>query len=158
MFAIEYLAPNNVSWLSTLGVFSVHTKEPIFYILSHFKSVWLGFESLKVCHLLLSCWCKLFWILGGPFWLVITLTQLTKMRKFLLNCILEVIDLLCFNFELMMNPFDQFLNMIPNAICNFYWCHKVQIRQNPYSLCHISKSSIDEIKWIIPLCSTLKIL
>ena len=41
------------------------------------------------------------------------------MMKLILCCILEVIDFLCFNFELMKNPFDQFSNTIPNATCNF---------------------------------------
>ena len=111
--------PSYVSWIINLGVFSMKIDEPMFQFLCHFDIFWLGFESLKVGSLLLSCWCKLFRILGGPVWLVITLTQLTKMRKFLLNCILEARDFLCFNFEIMKNPFDQFLNAIPNAICNF---------------------------------------
>ena len=108
------------SWLSTLGVFSFNIKNPMFYILSHFESVWLGFESLKVGHLLLSCWCELFKILGSPVWRVIILTQLTQMLKFLLHCIVNVRDLLCFKFQLMTNPFDQFSNVIPNGIS--YWC------------------------------------
>ena len=119
MFVIEYLIASNVPWLTTLGVFIVHTKEPIFHILSHFESVWLGFESLKVGQLLFSFICTLHTFLGSPVWRAIYLTQLIEMIKLILNFILKVRDLLCFNFELMTNPFDQFSNAIPNATCNF---------------------------------------
>ncbi len=109
----EYYPILHFFYISTLGIFIVHNKEPMFHILSHFEFIWLGFEFFKVGLLLMSCWCELFRILGGPIWLVIILTQLTKMTKFLLYSIL------CFNFELMMNQFDQFLNVIPNATRNF---------------------------------------
>ena len=119
MFATEYLAPSFVSWLTTLGVSSVYTRECMFHILSHFKSVWLGFEPLKVGSLLFSYFCNLHTFLGSPVWHAITLTQLTKMLKFLFCCIINVRDMLCFKFQLMMNLFDQFSNTILNAICNF---------------------------------------
>ena len=106
VFAPEYLTPTNVSWLAALGVCNILTWEPMFHILSRFKFVWLGFESLKVGHLLFSCICTLHIFLGSPVWRAINLTQLIQMLKFLLRCIVNVRDLLCFKFHLMTNPFD----------------------------------------------------
>ena len=117
MFAFEYLLPRNVLWPTTLMMFSMHIKEPMFHISSCFNMFWQGFESLKVGCLLLLWWCILFRISESPVWPVITLTQLILLRKFLFYFILEVKDLLCFRFELMMNLFDHFLNVIPHAIC-----------------------------------------
>lgn len=40
------------------------------------------------------------------------------MIKFLLNCVVNIKDFLCFNFQVLTNLFDMFLKMIPNAIYN----------------------------------------
>ena len=127
LFAPEYLTPRIVSWLATLRVSNIHTWEPMFQISNRFESVWLGFESLKVGQLLFSWLCTLHIFLEGPVWRVITLTQLTKILKFLLHCIVDVRDLLCFKFQLMTNPFDHFSNAIPNTFSICYWCHYLQI-------------------------------
>lgn len=91
----------------------------MFHILSHFKSIWLGFKSLKVGQLMFSCWCTLHIILGSPIWRAITFDQLTKILNFLLFFIVDVRDLLCFKFQLMTNLFDQFSNVIPNTVSIF---------------------------------------
>ena len=116
MFAIKYLAPINVLWFSALGVSSIYTWEPMFHISICFEFVSLGFESLKVGQLSMSCWYKMFKVVGSPVWCTITFDQSTKMLKFILCCIIDIKDMLCFNFEPMKNPFDQFSNMILNAI------------------------------------------
>ena len=126
-FAYEYLLHRNVSWLTTLDMFSMHIREPMFQISAHFEFVWLGFESIKVGQLLFSYIYTLHRILGSLVWRAITLTQLTWILKFLLCCILDVKESLCFKFHLMMNPIDQFSNMISNGISNFYWCLNLQI-------------------------------
>ena len=115
-FASEYLLPRNISWIATLGMFNMHIKEPMFQFLACFKFVWLGFKTLKVGQLLFCAFVQLFTIQGSPLRLVITLTPLIWMNKFLLHCVLGVRHFIYSKFEVMKNPFSQFANMIPNAI------------------------------------------
>ena len=82
----EYFEPRNVSWSATLRISNIHIQEPMFQISSHFESIWLGFESLKVGQSLFSFICTLHIILGSPVWQVITFDQLTQILKFLLHC------------------------------------------------------------------------
>ena len=65
MFVIEYLIPSYVSCFTTLRMFSMHNREPMFQVSSHFDMFWLGFNSLKVGHLLF-CACVVVHNSGKP--------------------------------------------------------------------------------------------
>ena len=47
---------------------------------------------------------------------MISLTQLTQMKKLFLHCVSGVKHFLCSTFEIMTNPFDQFANMLKNPV------------------------------------------
>ena len=91
----------------------------MFQISNRFESVWLGFEPLKVGQSQFSSFCTLHTFLGSPVWRAIKFDQLTIILKFLLHCIVDVRNLLCFKFQLLTNPFEWFSNAIPNGISNF---------------------------------------
>ena len=116
IFVSEYLVPDYESWPATLGVPSIHIQEPMFQISCRFESILLGFESLKVGQFQFSSFCTLHTFLGSPVWRAIKFDQLIIILKFLLHCIVDVRNLLCFKFQLLTNPFEWFSNAIPNGI------------------------------------------